>query len=52
MANLSVKFTEYGIDEVIREADIDDDGNINYKEFVRMMVSKGFLLILYPKLHG
>jgi calmodulin len=27
-------------DEMIREADIDGDGQINYEEFVKMMMSK------------
>ena len=28
------------VDEMIREADIDGDGQINYEEFVKMMMSK------------
>jgi calmodulin len=28
------------VDEMIREADVDGDGQINYEEFVRMMLSK------------
>jgi len=27
------------VDEMIREADIDGDGQINYEEFVKMMMS-------------
>ena len=29
-----------GFDEMLREADIDGDGQINYEEFVKMMMSK------------
>jgi calmodulin len=28
------------VDEMIREADIDGDGQVNYEEFVTMMTSK------------
>jgi calmodulin len=28
------------VDEMIREADIDGDGQVNYEEFVTMMMSK------------
>ena len=27
------------LDEMIREADVDGDGQINYEEFVKMMMS-------------
>ena len=36
---LGEKLTEEEVDEMIREADIDQDGQINYEEFVKMMVS-------------
>jgi hypothetical protein len=28
------------VDEMIREADVDGDGQINYEEFVKMMMAK------------
>ena len=31
---------EAEVDEMIREADVDGDGHINYEEFVRMMMAK------------
>ncbi len=32
--------TDEEVDEMIREADIDGDGHINYEEFVRMMMAR------------
>ena len=40
MANLVEKLTSEEVDEMIREADVDGDGHINYEEFVRMMMAK------------
>ncbi|KAL7313242.1 hypothetical protein PS15m_007010 [Mucor circinelloides] len=37
MANLGQKLTSQELDEMIKEADTDGDGKINYKEFVKMM---------------
>ena len=28
------------VDEMIREADVDGDGQVNYEEFVKMMMAK------------
>merc|ERR1712172_185172 len=39
MTNLGEKLTDEEVDEMIREADIDGDGQINYEEFVAMMMS-------------
>jgi len=40
MTNLGEKLTDEEVDEMIREADIDGDGQINYEEFVKMMMAK------------
>lgn len=39
MTNLGEKLSEEEVDEMIREADVDGDGQVNYEEFVRMMTS-------------
>merc|ERR1711988_1088257 len=40
MANLGEKLTDDEVDEMIREADVDGDGQVNYDEFVKMMLQK------------
>lgn len=40
MTNLGEKLSDAEVDEMIREADVDGDGQINYDEFVTMMISK------------
>ena len=40
MANLGDKLTDKETDDMIREADVNGDGQINYKEFARMMMAK------------
>ncbi|KAH7541917.1 hypothetical protein FEM48_Zijuj02G0018300 [Ziziphus jujuba var. spinosa] len=39
MTNLGEKLTDDQINEMIREADVDGDGEINYKEFVKVMIA-------------
>ncbi|KAH9507179.1 hypothetical protein Btru_056555 [Bulinus truncatus] len=39
MTNLGEKMSDEEVDEMIREADIDGTGHINYTEFVRMITS-------------
>ena len=38
--NLGEKLTDEEVNELIREADIDDDGQINYEEFVLLLMPK------------
>lgn len=40
MINLGEKLTDQEIQEMIQEADCDGDGQINYEEFVKMMIVK------------
>ena len=37
---LGKKLTDEEVDEMIREADVDGDGQINNVEFVKMMMTK------------
>lgn len=36
MTNLGEKLSDNEVDEMIREADVDGDGQINYEEFVKV----------------
>eukprot|EP01088_Endostelium_zonatum_P004444 TRINITY_DN15695_c0_g1_i1.p1 TRINITY_DN15695_c0_g1~~TRINITY_DN15695_c0_g1_i1.p1 ORF type:complete len:150 (-),score=44.69 TRINITY_DN15695_c0_g1_i1:98-547(-) len=40
LTHLGEKLSEEEVDELIREADVDGDGQINYEEFIKMMTSK------------
>ena len=40
MMNLGEKLNDDECDQLVDEADIDGDGQINYEEFVKMMMSK------------
>lgn len=40
MTNLGEKLTDADVTEMIREADADGDGQINYDEFVKVMLAK------------
>lgn len=40
MTTLGEKLTDEEVDEMIHEADLDGDGQVNYEEFVRMMTAK------------
>ncbi|XP_006861864.1 PREDICTED: calmodulin-like [Chrysochloris asiatica] len=40
MTNLGEKITDEEVDEMIRKANINGDGQVNYKEFVQMMTAK------------
>ncbi|WAR18956.1 CALM-like protein [Mya arenaria] len=39
MTNLGEMLTEEEVDEMIRAADMDGDGQVNFEEFVKMMTS-------------
>ncbi|KAF2298450.1 hypothetical protein GH714_023613 [Hevea brasiliensis] len=39
MINLGEKLTDEEVELMIREADLDGDGQVNYEEFVRMMLA-------------
>lgn len=39
MLNLGERLTEEEVEEMIKEADVDGDGQVNYDEFVKMMMA-------------
>jgi hypothetical protein len=50
MVNLGERLSDEEISEMLREADIDGDGQINYSEFAKVMMSKSvpfFRYLLY-----
>ncbi|XP_067324502.1 calmodulin-like [Anolis sagrei] len=40
MTNLGEKLTDAEVDQMIKEADLDGDGKVNYEEFVRVMTDQ------------
>ncbi|KAL2485510.1 Calmodulin-7 [Abeliophyllum distichum] len=40
MSNLGKKLPDEEVDQIIRGADVDGDGQINYEEFVKVMMAK------------
>ncbi|GIL73151.1 hypothetical protein Vretimale_4744 [Volvox reticuliferus] len=40
MTNIGETLTEEQVDDMIQEADIDQDGMINYEEFIRVVATK------------
>ncbi|KAI9128969.1 hypothetical protein K1719_000452 [Acacia pycnantha] len=40
MANLGEKLTDVEAEEMIREADVDGDGQLSYEEFIKVMMAK------------
>lgn len=48
MTNLGEKLTDEEVDEMIREADVDGDGQINYEEFVKVMMAKWAVVTVCP----
>ncbi|KAH7522233.1 hypothetical protein FEM48_Zijuj07G0116600 [Ziziphus jujuba var. spinosa] len=41
MINLGEKLTDEEVEQMIREADLDGDGQVNYDEFVKLMMTIG-----------
>ncbi|WZZ08872.1 hypothetical protein YC2023_094793 [Brassica napus] len=41
MINLGEKLTDEEVEQMIKEADLDGDGQVNYDEFVKMMINIG-----------
>ena len=44
MTNLGEKLTDEEVDEMIREADVDGDGQVNYDEFVKVNAKRAKIL--------
>jgi calmodulin len=40
LTNLGEKLTEEEVDLMLKEADIKEDGTINYKEFTKVLMAK------------
>ena len=50
MTNLGEKLMDEEVDEMIREANDDGDGQINYEEFVKMMMTKWTRIAAYGRI--
>lgn len=47
MINLGEKLTDEELEQMIKEADLDGDGQINYDEFVRIMLASSWSFSYY-----
>jgi len=43
MSNLGEKMTDDELDEMLKQADVDADGNFNYEEFIKIMMCDGIV---------
>mmetsp|Transcript_131558 Transcript_131558/g.281265 ORF Transcript_131558/g.281265 Transcript_131558/m.281265 type:complete len:948 (-) Transcript_131558:58-2901(-) len=48
MTNLGEKLDDEELDDMLREADVDENGSVNYEDFVRMMMSDGHSTAAVP----
>lgn len=50
MVNLGERLSDQELSEMLREADIDGDGQINYSEFAKVMMAKSvpFFWFIFP----
>ena len=53
MATLGEKLTDYEVDQMIREADVDGDGQLSYEEFAKVNVLRthNLIFVLIVSLH-